>query len=157
MAKQSSEPDRVSIRNRKARHNYEIQETLEAGIVLEGSEVKSLRSGAGSIVESFAREQDGELYLVNAYIPEYKQAGNFNHDPHRPRKLLLHKREMARLFRDLSRGGMSVVPLSVYFNPRGRVKVSLGVGRGKKHHDKRASIKDRDWKREQERLLRGKR
>jgi len=157
MAQKKKKSDgRISVQNRKARHNYEILETFEAGIQLVGSEVKSLRAGHGNITEAYAREQDGELFLLNAHIPEYAQAGPFNHEPKRMRKLLMHRREINRLGEEISRGGMSVVPLSIYFNDRGKAKVQLGVGRGKKLYDKRASDKDRDWKREQGRIMRDK-
>jgi SsrA-binding protein len=157
MASKKKKPDdRIAVQNRKARHNYEILDTVEAGMQLVGSEVKSLRAGHGNITEAYAREQDGELFLVNAHIPEYVQAGPFNHEPKRPRKLLLHRREIIRLGQEISRGGMSIVPLSIYFNDRGRAKVALGIGRGKKLYDKRASDKARDWQREKSRLLRDK-
>jgi SsrA-binding protein len=157
MARKKKKSDgRIAVQNRKARHNYEILETLEAGVQLVGSEVKSLRAGHGNITEAYAREQDGELFLLNAHIPEYAQAGPFNHEPKRQRKLLLHRREINRLDQEISRGGMSVVPLSIYFNDRGIAKVQLGIARGKKLYDKRAADKDRDWKREQARLMRDK-
>ncbi|HET6519721.1 MAG TPA: SsrA-binding protein SmpB, partial [Geminicoccaceae bacterium] len=136
--------------------NYFIDERFEAGIVLSGTEVKSLRRGRASITEAYAGESGGELYLFNAHIPEYEAGNRFNHEPKRPRKLLLHKREMSRLFGATKREGMTVVPLSLYFNPRGLAKVELGLARGKKLHDKRASERDRDWQREKQRLLREK-
>lgn len=157
MAPKKKKPDdRIAVQNRKARHNYEILDTIEAGLQLVGSEVKSLRAGHGNITEAYAREEDGELFLVNAHIPEYVQAGPFNHEPKRPRKLLLHRREIIRLGQEISRGGMTIVPLSIYFNDRGRAKVALGIGRGKKLYDKRASDKARTWQREKSRLLRDK-
>ncbi|HIF09821.1 MAG TPA: SsrA-binding protein SmpB [Sneathiellales bacterium] len=157
MARKKKKPDdRIAVQNRKARHNYEILDTLEAGLQLVGSEVKSLRAGHGNITEAYAREQDGELFLINAHIPEYVQAGSFNHEPKRVRKLLLHRREIVRLDQEISRGGMSVVPLSIYFNDRGKAKVKLGIGRGKKFYDKRATSKEQDWKRDQARLMRDK-
>jgi SsrA-binding protein len=140
--------------NRKARHNYFIESTLEAGIMLTGTEVKSLRQGQASIAEAFAAERDGELFLVNAHIPEYKAASRFNHEPMRPRKLLLHRRELAKFMGDVRRGGITLVPLSLYFNDRGRAKVELALARGKKGVDKRHAIKDRDWSRDRARLLR---
>ena len=155
-AKKKQADRRISVQNRKARFNYEILETVEAGIQLVGSEVKSLREGHGNIAEAFARAQDGEFFLINAHIPEYRQAGPFNHEPKRTRKLLLHRREINRLRDEIVRGGMTVVPLSIYFNDRGKAKVSLGVARGKKLYDKRASAKDRDWQRDKARLMRGK-
>jgi len=157
MAKKKKEDaSNVVARNRKARHNYFIEDNLEAGIVLTGTEVKSLRSGRSSIEESYAADQEGELYLVNAYIPEYEAGTRNQHEVRRPRKLLLHKREMKRLSNAVTREGMTVVPLSVYFNKRGIAKVDLGLAKGKRQHEKRASIKEREWKRDQGRLLRGK-
>lgn len=145
---------RVVAENRKARFNYFIDETLEAGIMLAGTEVKSLREGRADISESYASEQDGELYLVNAYIPEYKAGNRFNHETRRPRKLLLHKREINKLAGGIKRAGTTIVALKIYFNERGKAKVLLGLARGKRQHDKRAAIKDRDWKRDQARLMR---
>ena len=140
--------------NRKARHNYFIEETLEAGLMLVGSEVKSLRGGRASIAEAFAAEKEGELYLINANIPEYESANRFNHAPKRPRKLLLRKREVERLRGRINREGMTVVPLSIYFNKRGIAKCQLGIAKGKRMVDKRETIKQRDWQREQSRVLR---
>jgi SsrA-binding protein len=141
--------------NRKARHDYFIEDTLEAGMLLLGSEVKSLRTGRGaSIGEAFAVEKDGDLYLINAHIPEYESANRFNHAPRRPRKLLLRKREIEKLRGQINRDGMTVVPLSIYFNPRGIAKCQLGVAKGKRKVDKRETIKQRDWQREQSRVLR---
>ncbi len=145
---------RVAAQNRKARHNYEIEDTLEAGIMLVGSEVKSLRKGRASIAESFAVERDGELWLVNAHIPEYEGANRRNHLPMRARKLLVHRRQRDRLMGAISREGMTLVPLSVYFNDRGIVKVQLGLGRGKSKIDKREDIKRREWNRDRARVLR---
>lgn len=142
--------------NRKARHNYFIDETFEAGIALLGSEVKSLRDGRANIAESYAAEQGGEIWLINAYIPEYAGANRFNHEPRRPRKLLLHRREIGKLIGSLKRGGVTLVPLSLYFNPRGRAKLDLALARGKKLHDKRAATREKDWQREKGRLMRGK-
>lgn len=144
----------VVAQNRKARHNYTIEQTFEAGLVLTGSEVKSLRAGRASIAESYAAEKDGELWLVNAHIPEYPPAGRFNHEPRRARKLLLHRREIAKLIGAITREGYTLVPLSIYFNKRGQAKAELGLGRGKKKHDKRAAIKERDWQRRKRQLLR---
>ena len=140
--------------NRKARHNYLIEESLEAGVVLAGTEVKSLRQGRASIGEAYAADERGELYLFNAHIPVYESAGRFNHDPKRPRKLLLHEREIARLQGAVERKGMTLVPLSIYFNSRGRAKVELALAKGKNAADKRHTIKERDWKRDQARILR---
>jgi SsrA-binding protein len=153
---QRKETDRVVAQNRKARHNYAIEESVEAGLVLMGSEVKSLRAGRASLGDAFARPVDGELYLVNANIPEYPNAGRFNHEPMRPRKLLLKKREMARLFGAVQREGATLVPLKIYFNPRGIAKLELGLARGKKQYDKRESEKKRDWERQRSRLMRAK-
>jgi len=143
-------------RNRRATHDYFIDERYEAGLALQGSEVKSLREGRGNINEAYATEQGGELWLVNAYIPEYAPARQFGHETRRPRKLLLHRREIARLIGAIQKKGQTLIPLALYFNPRGIAKVELGLARGKKAYDKRAAIKERDWKREQERLLREK-
>lgn len=146
----------IAAQNRKARHNYAIEETFEAGIVLAGSEVKSLRAGRATITESYAGEQDGEIYLINAYIPEYESASAFGHDrPRRPRKLLLHRREIAKLIGAIQRAGMALVPLKIYFNDRGMAKVELGLGKGRQHQDKRMDQKDKDWKRQKARLMRG--
>ncbi|HVG82536.1 MAG TPA: SsrA-binding protein SmpB [Methylomirabilota bacterium] len=147
-------PAQIAAQNRKARHDYFIEDTVEAGIMLVGTEVKALRGGKASIGEAFAGEQGGELYLFNAYIPEYEAANRFNHQPRRPRKLLVHKREMDRLLGQIRREGVTVVPLSFYFNPRGIVKVELGLARGKRKVDKRAAEKEKDWKRDKARLLR---
>jgi SsrA-binding protein len=145
---------RVAAENRKARHNYFVDETLEAGIVLAGTEVKSLRAGRADIGESYASEQGGEIYLLNAYIPEYAAGNRFNHEPRRPRKLLLHRREVVRLKDQVGREGGTVVPLKLYFNERGIAKVLLGFVRGKRQHDKRQAVKERDWNRQKQRLLR---
>ncbi len=142
--------------NRKARHNYLIEETLEAGVVLMGTEVKSLRAGRASIGESYAAEEGGELYLLNAHIPEYPAASRFNHAPKRPRKLLVHNRELRRLLGQIQREGYTLVPLRLYFNPRGIAKVELGLARGKRKVDKRETEKKRDWQREKARLMRAK-
>ena len=142
--------------NRRARFNYELGETFEAGIALKGSEVKSLREGRSSIGDAFAGERGGELWLYNAYIPEYLQANLFQHETRRPRKLLLHKREIGKLIGAVDREGMTIVPLKIYFNDRGRAKVELAVARGKKLYDKRETEKKRDWGRERGRLLRDK-
>ena len=152
MAKEQT-PARFAAQNRKARHDYFIEETLEAGIVLVGTEVKSLRAGGASIAEAYAGPQGGEIYLFNAHIPEYKAAKHFGHEPTRPRKLLLKRREVGRLTGAVQRSGVTMVPLSLYFNERGIAKVQLGLAKGKRKVDKRASEKERDWKREQSRLL----
>ncbi len=145
---------RIVARNRRAFHDYHIEERIEAGIVLTGTEVKALRQGRANIAEAHAGEMQGELYLFNCNIPEYGPANRFNHEPRRPRKLLLHKREIERLIGAVKRKGMTLVPLALYFAPHGKVKVELGLARGKKLHDKRAAAKERDWKREKARLLR---
>jgi SsrA-binding protein len=146
---------KVVADNRRARFDYEIGETFEAGLVLTGTEVKSLRTGKASIGESYASlDKVGELYLLNANIPEYLQANRFNHEPKRARKLLLNTREISRLAKGLEREGMTLVPLKIYFNARGRAKLELALGRGKKLHDKRETEKKRDWNREKSRLLR---
>ena len=142
--------------NRKARRNYEILSTLEAGLALTGSEVKSLRSGRASLGEAYAAEEGGELYLINAHIPEYEAANRENHAPKRPRKLLLHKREIGRLIGAVQREGMTLIPLKLYFNARGRAKLELAVARGKKVFDKRETEKKRDWDRAKARLMREK-
>ncbi len=147
--------DKVLVaQNRKARHNYLIEESLEVGLVLAGSEVESLRQGRASIVEAYAADQQGELYLFNSHIPIYDAAGRFNHQPKRPRKLLLHSRELARLIGLIRREGYTLVPLSLYFNERGIAKVELGLGRGKRKVDKRETEKRRDWQRQKARLMR---
>jgi SsrA-binding protein len=145
----------VVAQNRKARHNYLIEDTLEAGIVLTGTEVKALREGRASIGESYAAEEKGELYLINAHIPEYRQASiKMNHPPRRPRKLLVHKRELARLAGLAQREGYTLVPLSLYFNDRGIAKVEIGLAKGKRTVDKRETEKKRDWQRQKARLMR---
>lgn len=140
--------------NRRARFDYAIDAVYEVGIALTGTEVKSLRFGEGSISESYAEVKGDEVWLVNSNIPEFSHGNRFNHEPKRPRKLLLHEREIKKLHGAVAREGMTLVPLSVYFNARGRAKVELALAKGKKAHDKRATIKERDWKREQGRLLR---
>ncbi|RIV89136.1 SsrA-binding protein SmpB [Aurantiacibacter zhengii] len=147
---------KVVAENRKARFNYSIEDTFEAGIALQGTEVKALRAGQGSIAESYAEVKDGQVFLVNATIPEFSHGNRHNHEPKRPRKLLLHEREINRLFGAVERKGMTLVPLSVYFNGRGRAKVELALAKGKQAHDKRATIKDRDWQRDKARLMREK-
>jgi SsrA-binding protein len=144
----------VAAQNRRARHDFLITETVEAGLMLRGSEVKSLREGKASIAEAYAAEEGGELWLLNAYIPEYSGASAFGHEPRSKRKLLVHRRELAKLTASTERKGMSLVPLKIYFNDRGIAKVQLGLGEGKKHHDKRQALKDRDWGRQKARLMR---
>ena len=139
--------------NRKARFSYEVLDTIEAGLVLTGTEVKSLRQGQANIQESYASLEGGEIWLINSYLPEYLQANRFNHEPRRRRKLLLNKREMAKLGQSVEREGMTMVPLKIYFNDQGRAKLLLAVAKGKKLHDKRETEKQRDWAREKGRLL----
>jgi SsrA-binding protein len=154
MSAKKDKPARpAAVINRRARFNYEIGQTFEAGIALTGTEVKSLRGGKSSIADAYAGERDGELWLYNAYIPEYLQANRFNHKPRRARKLLLHRREMNRLIGAVHRDGMTVVPTKIYFNDKGRAKVEVALARGKKLHDKRETEKKRDWDREKHRLL----
>jgi len=140
--------------NRRARFDYFIEDKFEAGIALSGTEVKSLRFGEGTIAESYAEVRDGEAWLINANIPEFSHGNRFNHEPKRPRKLLLHQREIEKMVGAVERKGMTLIPLSIYFNARGRAKVELALARGKQTHDKRQSIKDRDWKRDKARLMR---
>ena len=140
--------------NRRARFDYFIEETFEAGIALSGTEVKSLRFGEGSITEAYAEVRDGECWLINANIPEFSHGNRHNHEPKRPRKLLLHTREIEKMIGAVERKGMTLVPLSVYFNSRGRAKVELALAKGKQVHDKRQTMKDRDWQRDKARLLR---
>ena len=153
----AAKPDgnaRVVAHNRKARFNYEIGETFEAGVALTGTEVKSLRAGKATIAESYADSRGGEIWLVNANIPEYQQASRFNHAPKRPRKLLLHKRQIHKLAAAVEREGMTIVPLKLFFNEKGRAKLEIALGRGKKLHDKRETEKKRSWERERGRLMR---
>lgn len=145
---------KVVAENRRARYDYFVEERFEAGIALQGTEVKSLRIGEGSIAESYAAVEGEELFLINSSIPQYGAGSWMNHEPRRRRKLLLKAREIAKLNGAITRQGLTVVPLSIYFNSAGRAKVELALARGKKVHDKRATIKERDWKREQGRLLR---
>lgn len=142
--------------NRRARFDYFIEDTMEAGLMLTGSEVKSLRDGKASIVESYATEENGEIWLINAHIPEYPGAKHFGHAPRRHRKVLLHKREMERLSGQIKREGVTLIPMEVYFNERGIAKLALGLARGKKKVDKRETIKERDWQRDKARLMREK-
>jgi SsrA-binding protein len=145
---------KVVAENRRARFDYAVESTYEAGIALTGTEVKSLRFGEGSIAESYAEVKDDEAWLINANIPEFSHGNRHNHEPKRPRKLLLHEREIAKLHGAVARQGMTLVPLSIYFNSRGRAKVELAIARGRKAHDKREHEKEKDWKREQGRLMR---
>ncbi len=154
MAKKKKSPGNFAAQNRKARHNYHILERFEAGLVLTGTEVKSLRLGRATISEAYAGEKGGELYLLDAHIPEYKAASGRNHEPKRPRKLLLRKSELRKLAGAVQRKGMTLVAMSIYFNARGIAKVELGLGQGKHTYDKRAASKERDWKRDKARVMR---
>jgi SsrA-binding protein len=145
---------KLVAQNRRAHHDYFIDDRVEAGLILSGTEVKSLREGRATINEAYAGEIGGELYLFNAYIPEFHGGNRFNHETRRPRKLLLRKREVDRLSGAIRREGMTLVPLQLYFTPRGWAKVELGLARGRKAHDKRALIKERDWQREKQRIMR---
>src|SRR5918911_121737 len=145
---------KLVAQNRRAHHDYFIDDRVEAGLILSGTEVKSLREGRATITEAYAGEMGGELYLFNAYIPEFHGGNRFNHETRRPRKLLLRKREVDRLSGAIRREGMTLVPLQLYFTPRGWAKVELGLARGRKAHDKRALIKERDWQREKRRIMR---
>lgn len=145
---------KVVALNKRARFEYFIESTFEAGIVLTGSEVKSLRQGKASILESYASEEHGEIYLINAQIQEYKEANQFNHEPKRPRKLLLHKREIKKLSGAIKRKGYTLVPLQLYFNEKGKAKLELGLAKGKDSADKRETIKQRDWQKDKARILR---
>ena len=156
MAAKSERRFKLVADNRKARFNYEIGESFEAGIALTGSEVKSLRAGKATIAESYADARGGEIWLINSNIPEYLQAHRFNHTPKRPRKLLLHKRQIDKLSGAVERDGMTVVPLKLYFNDKGRAKLEIALAKGKKLHDKRETEKKRSWERERGRLMREK-
>jgi SsrA-binding protein len=156
MAAKKDPSRKVIADNRKARFNYAIGDTFEAGIALTGTEVKSLRLGKATIAESYADSRGREIWLVNANIPEYLQANRFNHAPKRPRKLLLHRRQIDRLIGAVERDGMTLVPLKLYFNEKGRAKIEIALAKGKKLHDKRESEKKRDWDREKGRLMRQK-
>lgn len=145
--------NKVVAENRKARFNYEIIDTYEAGLMLVGTEVKSLREGKANIAESYASDEGGEIWLINSYLPEYLQANRFNHEPRRRRKLLLSSREIGRLRVGINREGMTLIPLKIYFNDQGRAKLELALAKGKKLHDKRETEKERDWNRQKSRLL----
>lgn len=145
---------KVVADNRRAFYEYAVEERFEAGVELKGTEVKSLRSGEAMIAESYVAVENGEVWLINAHIPEYSHGNRLNHDPRRRRRLLLHAREINKLFGAVGRQGLTIVPLSMYFNGDGRAKLEIALAKGKKAHDKRATIKERDWKREQGRILR---
>ncbi len=157
-AKASRKQDGIKViaDNRRARYDYEIMQVFEAGIELKGSEVKSLRGGRTNLAEAYAAVKGGELFLINSNIPEYREANRFNHEPKRPRKLLLRKKEIDKLSSGVLREGLTIVPLKMFFNPRGRAKVDIALARGKKLHDKREAIKERSWDRERARLMREK-
>ena len=155
MAASDTERFKIAAENRRARYDYELGEVYEAGLMLTGTEVKSLRLGKATIAESYVSiERDGQVWLINATIPEYTQGNRFNHEPKRPRKLLLHAKEIVKLAKGVEREGMTIVPLKIYFNEKGRAKIAIAVARGKKAHDKRETEKERDWNREKSRLLR---
>ena len=154
MADKTERPIKVVAENRKARFNYAVEDTVEAGIALTGTEVKSIRNGKSTIAESYADPKDGEIWLINANIPEYLQANRFNHEPKRPRKLLLHRKQINKLMGAVERQGMTLVPLKMYFNERGRIKLQLALAKGKQLHDMRETEKKRDWGREKGRLMR---
>ena len=152
----TAKPERYKLAadNRRARYDYALGETFEAGLMLAGTEVKSLRNGKATIGESYASvERSGEIFLINANIPEYLQGNRFNHEPKRPRKLLLNAREIARISQSVEREGMTIVPLKIYFNDQGRAKIEIALAKGKKLHDKRETERNRDWAREKSRLL----
>ena len=153
MAKKPEPGQTVVAQNRKARHNYFIEETFEAGLSLTGTEVKSLRGGRSTIAESYVTAIEGEAWLVNATIPEYASGNRFNHEPRRARKLLLHRSQVNKLIGAIQREGRTVVPLQVYFYEKGQAKLEIALALGKKAHDKRATIKERDWQRQRSRLL----
>ena len=152
--KKSDPARKIVAENRRARFNYEIDDTVEAGLVLQGTEVKSLRNGEANIAESYVSEEGGEIWLINSYIPEYLEANRFNHEPRRRRKLLLNKREMARMAQSADREGMTLVPLKLYFNDRGLAKLQVAIAKGKKTVDKRETVKKRDWDRQKARIMR---
>jgi len=154
VAEKNERAIKIVAENRKARFNYTIEDTIEAGLALSGTEVKSIRNGKATIAESYADSRDGEIWLINANIPQYLQANRFNHEPKRPRKLLLHKRQINKLIGAVDREGMTLIPLRLYFNEADRAKLLLALAKGKKLHDKRESEKKRDWSREKGRLMR---
>lgn len=155
MAAGKSDPKiRVVAENRKARHDYQLDEIVEAGLVLTGTEVKSMREGKANIAESYAAPENDGIWLINANIPEYSKGNRENHEPKRPRKLLLHKREIAKMVQAVERKGYTLVPLKLFFNSRGIVKLDIAIAQGKKSHDKRDTEKTRDWNRQKQRLMR---
>ena len=155
MASKDNPNQKIVADNRRARFDYEIGDVVEAGIMLTGPEVKSLRTGKATVAEAYAAvDRNGEMILFNANIPEYVQTNRFNHEPKRPRKLLLHAKEIVKFAKGVEREGMTIVPLRIYFNEKGRAKIAIALGRGKKLHDKRETEKTRDWNRDKSRLLR---
>lgn len=152
--KSNDGPRRTVADNRRARYEYEFIETFEAGLQLTGTEVKSLREGKAMIAESYASAEGDEIYLINSHIPEYLQGNRFNHEARRPRRLLLHRREIDKLIGAIQRDGMTLVPTKIYFNDRGRAKIEIALSKGKKIHDKRATEKARDWQRDKARIMR---
>jgi len=154
MSKPDAGGSKLIAENRRARFDYFLEQSYEAGLSLTGTEVKALRLGRANIAESYAATEGDEIVLINAYIPEYGPANRFNHDPRRPRKLLLHRREIDRMLGAVQREGLTLIPIKLYFNDKGRVKLELCLAKGKKAHDKREVAAERDWKREQGRLLR---
>lgn len=153
--RKKADPNNKTVaENRKARYNYAVEDTLECGIMLEGSEVKAMRLGGVNIAESYAGFEDGELWLINSHVPKYEQAKTFQHEERRKRKLLVSKKELSKLWAEVGRQGMTLVPLKIYFNDKGRAKLLLGIAKGKQKQDKRLSEKKQDWKRQQSRLLR---
>ncbi|QFR32263.1 SsrA-binding protein SmpB [Ancylobacter sp. TS-1] len=154
MAEKKVQARKVVADNRRARFDFDIGEVFEAGIALSGTEVKSLRNGRATVAESYVSAKTGEAIIYNTFIPEYLQANRFNHEPRRPRKLLLHKREIAKIWQAVEREGMTVVPLRIFFNEQGRAKVEIAIARGRKAHDKREALKEKDWARDKQRLMR---
>lgn len=153
--KKKSDPNKkIAAENRKARYNFELSENVEAGLVLVGTEVKSLREGRANIADSYATFENGEPWLINSYLPEYLQGNQFNHEPRRRRKLLMKKREMKKYNDAIDRDGMTIVPLKIYFTDKGLAKIEIALGKGKKLHDKRASEKARDWNKQKAKVLR---
>lgn len=154
MAQGKSDPNyKIAAENRRARFDYAIEDDIECGVVLEGSEVKALRQGGANIAESYAAVEDGELWLVNSYIAPYAQAKSFKHEERRRRKLLVSRKELSKLWNETQRKGMTLVPLVLYFNHKGMAKIKIGIAKGKKLHDKRDTSAKRDWGRQKQRLL----
>jgi len=154
--KRPPQADRLVAENRKIRYDYFVQEEIEAGMILSGTEVKSLRKGRASITDAYATEISGELWVLNVNIPEYEGGNRNNHEPKRPRKLLLHRKQVSKLIGLIKIKGLTLAPLKIYFNGRGIAKILLGVAKGKKEYEKREAVKERDWKREQRSLMKEK-